>query len=77
VNSYNFTLKVDRGFISLQSTDGQIPDGTFDIAGYIDDNQETLGIHRREPDGRFAGSAHHAHPVRISAPVPEPAEGGF
>jgi hypothetical protein len=74
--SYALTLKVDKGFISLEDVGGKVPEGIFEITGHKDDSTEMLGIHRREPDGRYAGGLSHTHPVR-PAPVPEPPEGGF
>jgi hypothetical protein len=70
--SYALRLKADKGFISLEGISGQIPDGDFEIQGHKDIGREDLGIYRREPDGRFAGSAHHSHPVPVPAPDPEP-----
>jgi hypothetical protein len=49
--SYSLAFKVEKGFVSLQSMSGQVPEGIFEISGHVDPSREDLGVYRREPDG--------------------------
>jgi hypothetical protein len=75
--SYNIHLRAKDGFVIAEHIGGGIPDGTFEISGHWTPEGEELGINRREPDGRYAVSAKHAHSHPAVPAPPEPDEDPF
>lgn len=58
--SYSVEVRVKDGTASV-TTSGEVPEGSFTVAGHEDDSQSSLNVTRRLPDGRFAASAAHTH----------------
>jgi hypothetical protein len=67
--SYSLHLKAEKGFISLASQSGDIPDGSFEISGHRDERGTYLQIARRQPDGTHVEAASHSHAVPAPAEV--------
>lgn len=75
--SYNLSLKVEHGFVTLASMSGDVPEGHFDISGHNDQTGSNLQIMRRKPNGTFAEHAAHSHSIEPQESLVAPDENPF